>query len=401
MALPETWTLTKYAHDTIAQRFIHPKRYVVYDARDPGPTMPTPEEIKQGLPHPTGAGSGMEDCALNTGLFLATVIASSDQFGLVPRREEAERLAEGMLTLVNVDEDMCFLCRGKLPENDAHYRWTSLEQIFGWIYGAWRYCRSRSGDDKIRNRLAEAAVRVLLAADHCDFQFTSEDGKPDPNADLKPIQPNRSLVTLALYAMAFSACHDNFWRDSYCDLRDYRGQARLKDTGFSSLSLEALLLNQMSLEALLAVEDDEAIRKVYAEMSLKIARQAAPALKQRQGFTMKPAQPRYLDWRKHYATFKTANPDYAPTDADTRFVTWLAARQPDLAGERRHIRQPIEAAFIQLLCPQQEHVASQAPLIREALSVLTMSEMICPHGFVLAERCTQLGVARGLFAPPG
>ncbi len=401
MATPETWTYTKYAHDTIATRFTHPKRYLVYEARDPGPTLPTAEEIRQGVPHPSGAGTGMEDCALNTGLFLATVIASADQFGLDVRREEAGRLAEALLTLVNVNDDACFLCRGKLPEDEAHYPWTSMEQIFGWFYGAWRYCRSPNGDDKIRNRLSNAAVRILVAADHRDFQFSSEDGKPDPNADMKVIQPNRSLLTLGLYAMTFCICHDTFWRDSYCDLRDYRNQARLKDIGQATLPLNNLLINQLSLEALLAVEQEEAIRKTYADMMLKNARQAAPALLQRRGFTMKPAPPRYLDWRKHYAGFLAANPNYTPDISDTKFAAWLAARQPELAAERHHIRQPIEAAFIQLLCPQQEYVASQEPLIRQAIALLTYHEMLCPHGFVLAERCTQIGVQRGLFDPPG
>lgn len=75
------WDAYRAADATLTTAFTHPGDGLVYEVRDPGPTLPTAEEIRQGAPHPAGLGSGIKNCALNSGLRLAALMGALDQFG--------------------------------------------------------------------------------------------------------------------------------------------------------------------------------------------------------------------------------------------------------------------------------------------------------------------------------
>ena len=129
--------------------------------------LPCTEEIRHSFPNPCGWGTGMEDCALNTGIMLALCsTAGWDE------ADFAHALANGLARCATVHGKRGFIVRGVLPaDGTSCYPNSSRDQFTLAVYGMWSFLTSPDVTDEWR----ETAQRTLCkVADYCERTVSSE-----------------------------------------------------------------------------------------------------------------------------------------------------------------------------------------------------------------------------------
>jgi len=142
--------------------------------------LPTPEDCILGKPNAIGWWSPIENGPMFTGLYLPAMCEKARRSNSDIDKENARKLAKGLLKCSSVSEVPGFIARGVGSDGHCHYPMGSDDQTHPWFYGLYVYLKSEipSGVEKEQIiREMEKVANVLQANDWqcpCDGDFKSQ-----------------------------------------------------------------------------------------------------------------------------------------------------------------------------------------------------------------------------------
>ena len=143
------------AHVTLWERFVDPHGVI----RDYVGELPTPEDCALGKPNAIGWWSPIENGPMFTGLYLPAACERARRSGSPSDKQQARRLAEGLLLCASVSEVPGFIARGLGTDGRCHYPMSSDDQTHPWFYGLHAY---------VKSGLPDAAEREKIIAKMCE-----------------------------------------------------------------------------------------------------------------------------------------------------------------------------------------------------------------------------------------
>lgn len=204
----------------IREKLYHPGTGLIYDyitSFDPAERfshLPSPEEISHSFPNPCGWSTGMEDCAINTGLMLAWSAAAHDENTAFTRS-----LAGGLIRCGNVHGKHGFIVRGILPQDGSScYSNSSRDQFTIAVYGLWCFLNG----ERIAEDLRHAGIRFICdTADYCEktvieknhYSLLRLDGGPAVVSGLWDCAPHEMLRLPMIYGAAWKLSGKQHYHD--------------------------------------------------------------------------------------------------------------------------------------------------------------------------------------------
>lgn len=354
------------AWDRSWQWYFHPATGLFYDylqstaAEQRFQYLPTPDEIARQCPNPNGWGAGMEDSAINAGLWMGTICDRFAVTGEAHLRDAARRVYEGMVLCATVSPSPGFVARSVSPvDGRAHFMESSRDQYTWHAYGLWRFSRSDLADDAQRATIREILTAVCerlernIVPGATDYSLCREDGQPGLVGKMWQVEPHEIARLPMLYAIGADLTGEAHWRDQY---EKYADQAAEESVAPPTTTLAyAFLQEQVSLEALHAL--DTGPRQAAWLRSLEfVAQRVAAFPAQCQRYAPEDVSALDMDWRH----WEFAN------QCGYRVPRWPdALRREDAA-----VRQPGEAQLAQLMCPTWQPSAEWLALLGQTLCQL-------------------------------
>ena len=121
--------------------------------------LPSPKEIAAHQPSPCSWQSGMEDCMINAGIQLSTLV---DRYAVThdeALKKSAGELFSGMVTCATIHGVKGFVVRGVcLADGKSYYPESSRDQFTHFVHGLWRLYHSPLADETQKNK-----IRTMLA----------------------------------------------------------------------------------------------------------------------------------------------------------------------------------------------------------------------------------------------
>lgn len=233
-------------------------------------------------------GVGMEDCAILHGVALSGLCDEFDVTHRTSAREDAGKLVEGLLRLVNGHPYRGYVVRGICAEDGRGVcALTSRDQVTHWVHGLWRYRRSALYDSRFEptlrtafNDVAERMLRTVVATN--DWCFGQADGSVDPRGitRMRHVDPHEAARLAMVYAAAWDVTHEDRWRTAWRSLAEEAARESLRLRTMNPSWLEklmnyALLQMNTSLEVLRTLEPDSVLRTSFEKAMQDAAQTAA------------------------------------------------------------------------------------------------------------------------------
>lgn len=133
--------------------------------------LPTPEECAVGKPNAIGWWSPIENGPMFTGSYLAAICQRARLSGSAADREQARRLAKGLLTCASVSDvpDVPgFIARGMGTDGKGHYPMGSQDPTHPWFYGLQAYATSGIPDAEERKIVVDKVKEVAESLEAAD-----------------------------------------------------------------------------------------------------------------------------------------------------------------------------------------------------------------------------------------
>ncbi len=314
-SLPSVEEAVDAAHANLWKRFISADG-ILYDYVG---ELPTPEDCRLGKPNAIGWNSPIENGPMFTGLYLPAVCERARRSGLPSDREQAHRLAKGLVKCASASNVPGFIARGFGADGLCHYPLGSDDQTIPWFYGLHAYVKSGlpQGDElqRVVDKMREVAD-VLEATDWrcpCDGAF-----KGQFRCEFKRGLPFRSAVHyLFILRAMYDVTGDKIWFERYVRERDAQFEGTNKTrleicatgyeadlSGFKNLESELLwiyIAAQGSLSQLAEMETDDRVRAYYRKGLVLNAGRASRLIGAYQRFNNLNTEPfGYADWREGY-----------------------------------------------------------------------------------------------------
>ena len=239
--------------------------------------LPEPEMIRLLIPNPGGYGTGMEDCMLNAGLMMDTVIARYEATGDEAMREYAADICCGMILDATVSPQKGFLPRGVSPADcHSHYIDTSRDQYTNWFYAAHRLYFSALSDETQKEHLRNGltAMAEKMEADivpENNWRFRREDGKFGFVGQMwGDIHPHEALRLPMLYLLTWKTTGNPHWHEMYLRYRDEALSKTLEHVPLSGPTYAGLQL-QFSVRLVYDLDDDPEVRETCLAFMRKMA----------------------------------------------------------------------------------------------------------------------------------
>ena len=328
--------------------------------------LPTPEEIRQQNPNPNGWGTGMEDCAISGGLLLSMICDRFAATGDTGLRPFAGKAFAGLASLVTLGSSEGFVIRGVCPADArSHYCESSRDQYTWHAYGLWRYYHSplsqpaeKATMRKIITAVCSRLERNVVAANN--YCIGKETGAFDGLVDKMWENAAHEVARLPMiYAIGADLTGDSHWSNL---ARRYSPEAAAKSKDASTKIPYALLQQQVSLETLYQLEKSPELKQQWLETMRLVAGRAQVFFGNCLKYQPPPAGPISLDWRTW------------PLRKSSRYL--VPARPDFLVAEDRTIREPAEAALVQLLCPQPSLTPEQLRLMKQMIAQMDYAKVV-------------------------
>ncbi len=256
--------------------FFRPEVNLFYDYRTESglDTLPNAAEVRRSFPNVCGWGTGMEDCAINAGVWLAMISERYAVTGESALQPLATMLLDGLYRCLSVHGDPGFLARGLCPEDGVSvYPCSSRDQYTNAAHGIWKYFHSGLAAESDRERIREMAVsmaeymhRHVTPESGFDFNFHKLNRTPSPGNVCKmwETEAHEAARLPMIYACAWSVTQDPHWEREY---RQYARTALEQSRQLMMMPYLAYALFQMScsLEVIFHTDPDEDNRRLCRE----------------------------------------------------------------------------------------------------------------------------------------
>ena len=169
-----------------------------------------------------------------------------------------------------------FVPRGVMPDGQAHYTQSSVDQYTLYAYGLWRYYRSDVATEAEKTEIRGIYDSMLTGLEADGFVLLTEDGNTTTFGDLNALKPSRAERLLALVLAGADITGDQHWQDVYESLLP----ARLPHChgGESAYQPWVLLQNQAAFAMLRELETDPDTLAVYEAAAEELAYDSIPYL---------------------------------------------------------------------------------------------------------------------------
>ena len=104
--------------------------------------LPTPEDCRLGKPNAIGWWSPIENGPMFTGMYLHAMVERARRSGAISDKDQARRLAQGLLKCASVSDVPGFVARGVGSDGMCHYPLSSDDQMHPWFLGLHAYLLS-------------------------------------------------------------------------------------------------------------------------------------------------------------------------------------------------------------------------------------------------------------------
>ena len=361
-----------------------------YDPEKRWAGLPMPEEAQRQYPNPNGWGTGMEDCAISGGLMMSMIcdrFAATADSGLRPF---AEKVFAGLTSLGTLGSSEGFVIRGICPgDGRSHYCESSRDQYTWYVYGLWRYYHSplsqpaeRTAMRKIITAICSRLERNVVAAN--DYRIGKETGAFDGLVDKMWDNAAHEVARLPMiYAIGADLTGDSHWKEL---ARRYSPEAAGKSKGESTKIPYALLQQQVSLEVLHQLEDSPKLKRQWLEAMQLVAARAQPFFGKCLKYQAPTGDAFYFDWRTW------------PLHSSS--VYKVPTRPAIMVAEDRTIREPAEAALVQLFCPQRSLTPEQLALMRRMIAQVDYTKVVF-YGHYYTQALYWRAVRQGALTLPG
>ena len=419
------------------EKFCHPVTNTIYDRLDDPNApqfkeeyLPTPEEIKQCIPNQCGWISGMEDSALNGGIYLSAMVNRWKIRGKKEDAKDARRIFKGLKLLGTISSKPGFISRGVLPDLKSHYINSSVDQYTTYVYGMWRYFHSGIASNEEKEDIIKIFINISSMIEKDNFEILTETGEHGWYGDIGIVRPDRSTRLLEMFLATYDVTKDRYWRDLYLKKAMEDNQARLLDIS-NHLDMTwvpySLQQTQVSLRLLFEIEDDYKIKSIYQHDLNTIASSIQKVLFHYQEFDpekIKVNPNMDADWRFDYerkdlyyhdpdnfihACFvlntkgeeiklpsknRTSSTSFRGNRFDRKEVSGLCdsfwARRPFLLHEQRTVREPFEALHCIVLSEDNKLKRKVSKIFPEMLNKIDFSLCRMAHSLCYIEECYYL-----------
>ena len=360
-----------------------------YDPKERLAALPTPNEISRQCPNRNGWGTGMEDCAISGGVMLSMICDRFEATNDVTLRQSAGKVFAGMVLLGTLSPSEGFVIRGVCPADQrSHYCESSRDQYTWYAYGLWRYYRSPLSGDAEKATMRKIVAAVCARLEHNvtarnDWHIGRADGTFDGLVDkMWNVLAHEAARLPMIYAIGADLTGDNRWREL---VRKFGPEAAMQSKGDSTKIAYALLQEQVSLEPLYHLEDSVELKRQWLEAMKLVSSRASGFLGNCRGYRVQDAGSANLDWRMW------------PTQNASGYRVPIA---PDImTNEDRSVRQPAEAALVQLLCPDAAWSPEQLALLKQTVAQVDYTKAVM-YGLYYTQAVYWRAVRLGLLKLP-
>ncbi|WP_372935177.1 hypothetical protein [Mariniphaga sediminis] len=325
-------------HEHVWTYFFHPDVNLIYDYIAPlddknrWEFLPTRNEILNGIPNLAGWGTGMEDCALNGGAYLAGMVYRFEVTRKEEHAEEARRIYKGLQLLGTVSSQKGFVPRGVLPDGRSFYPNSSVDQYTFYLFGLWTYYHSNIPTEDERKQISSIVGNICERIKKDNFNILSSDNKRAKYCNIGRISVDRSSRLLATFRIGFDLTKEKRWMKIYTRMLKTNNYSRLQDvnsySNINKLTTYSILQNQASLFPLVQLEKNFPIKANYKNamnLHAKIAKSS------------------------RLMAYQNYRPDIHTDEYDLGL--WRVGKEPrpkNFQEEHLYVREPSEALLIML-----------------------------------------------------
>jgi hypothetical protein len=354
----DTARAVEAAHATLWQSFVGPDGVI----RDYVGDLPTPEDCALGRPNAIGWWSPIENGPMFTGLYLPAMCERAKRSGRSADKEQARRLAQGLMLCASVSDVPGFIARGMGTDGRCHYPLGSDDQTHPWFYGLHAYAMSDLPDGAERERIVAKMREVADVLEStgwrcpCDGAF-----KGDFRGGYKGHLFRDAVRYLHLLRVMADVTGEEVWLRRYRTAlaerpeKSDKTRAEICALGYpldreAIANIDATQLwiyvgSQGALAKLAALETDEAVLKLYRAGLAVNAASARPSIGAYRQFDNADAKVfGHADWRACY-------PEWFPQKTQADALRLSKTGDKKKMGERkgyevRFMRNPLAAAAV-------------------------------------------------------
>ncbi|WP_291166250.1 hypothetical protein [Gimesia sp.] len=333
--------------------------------------LPTPEDCRLGKPNAIGWWSPIEDGPMFTGLYLPAICERARRTGDPVDKEQARRLAAGLMKCASVSDVPGMIVRGVGTDGVCHYPLGSDDQTHPWFYGLHAYVMSDLPAADERREIIAKMKTVANVLESTGWRCPADGAfKGQFRGGYTGHLFRDAVRYLYLLRAMYDVTGEQIWLDRYqaaqAGIPEHaiisraeicaEGYARDR-TAIRHIDTHQLWIyvgSQASLAQLVALETDDKLRTLY-RTGLKLnAAQALESLKAYQKFDNQDTKVfGNADWRAVYTTWF---PQKTQADAERLARTG----DKDKRGKRKSYEQvwmqnPLAAAAIVALADDGSH----------------------------------------------
>ncbi len=324
--------------------------------------LPGPKDCRLGRPNAIGWWSPIENGPMFTGSYLAAICQRARRSGAEADRQEARRLAKGLLACASVSDVPGFVARGMGTDGKCHYPMGSQDQTHPWFYGLHAYAASGIPAADERRIVVEKMKEVAGALDKADWKCPCDGAfRGQFRGDFKMFRHHGAVMYLFILRAMYDATGDRAWLERYQKAMAERcpesGKTRLEICGegyphdrrqIRGIDRSLLWIyvgSQGALAQLAAWETDEGARAQYRAGLAVNARGALAVIEDYRTFDNGDAKVfGHARWREAY-------PDWFPQATQAEAERMAATGDRKILGERKgyeaaRMRNPLAAAAL-------------------------------------------------------
>jgi len=404
MAAEPTAEASEKAHRELWRRFIDQYGIMIDFADMEGKvSLPTPEECREGKPNALGWWAPIENGAMFNGLYIEAAVNRWKRTQAAEDAEKARKLMEGLLLLNSISDVKGFVGRGVSTDGKSHYPMGSNDQTLPWFLGLWRYWESNLATEKEKARIQKHLVETAEEIVRLGWKMPAEPpfGTRGSFEGFHFEEVSRKLFTMK---MLHTVTGDAKWQTMYLAELEKRG-------GEKSLSKREICAGGMvfwyskrhnwtscaavgALRGLWELENDAALKAVYAQGLVASAKLAAESLSLAQQFDNADTSPFEMDWRVMNREWK---PQMTEKEAQELAIAQLKnfmKLAPRRGKETAFIREPTAAAWIVTLCPDEVVLKTHAPGVEKVIAHYDYSKLYYSQFFWVEMAWERLKVRR-------
>jgi len=324
--------------------------------------IPTPEDCSLGRPNAIGWRSPIANGAMFTGLYLPAVCQRALRSGASADKDNARRLAQGLLKCASVSDVPGFIARGIGTDGKCHYPAGSDDQTHPWFYGLHAYLQSGCPSAGERVQIVDKMKKVAEALEAADWKCPCDAAfKGQFRGAFQGHLFRDAVRYLFMLRAMHDVTHDRVWMERYQQALAERpakgektraeicaagyGLDRETIKGIDEYSLWIYVGSQASLAQLVAMETDESIRGQFRAGLAVNAKNVLTALEKHKEFDNADTKVfGHANWRTVYTAWF---PQRTQADAEKLSEAEDKAQGGKRKGyEARYMRNPLAAAAI-------------------------------------------------------